>query len=343
MKSHVLVRRGAISLRTPTRVVVTGLTLVVAALLVGVLALGLGDYPISATQVLGSIVGTEENTLVRYFVTELRAPRVVGALVVGAALGVSGAIFQNITGNPLGSPDIIGFTTGAATGALVQIIVAGESGSAIGFGAVAGGMLTALCVRLLVGPGGMTGQKLVLVGLGVGATLAAVNTLLVVRASLESAQNAAQWLAGSLNAVLWSEVAVLALLVGILVVGAALLARPVHLLTLGDDVARSVGVPAQLVRTSAVLLAVALVSVATATTGPIAFVALAAPQVARRIAGVPTPGVGTSAVTGALIVLVGDQIAQHAFPATELAVGVVTGALGGIYLIGLLALEWRKR
>lgn len=302
----------------------------------------LGDYGIGPRGVVDALLGRGEDRLATYFVTELRAPRVVGAVVVGMALGVAGSLLQSVTRNPLGSPDIIGFTVGAATGALVQIIVVGAAGAAVGVGAVIGGLATAGLVVVLAGRHGLTDQRLVLIGIGVGATLAALNTLLVVRASLAAAQRAGYWLAGSLNAVLWPKVLVAAAVVVPLLVVAALLHRPLSQLSLGDDVARASGIDVERLRLLAVLVGVALVSVATATTGPIAFVALAAPQIARRLAGVALLGVAGPALTGGVLVLLADMIAQHLFAPTELAVGIVTGALGGVYLIGLLATEWRR-
>lgn len=321
--------------------VVTVATVLALAALV-VLSLGMGDYTVGPGQVLAAVLGGGDDPLASYFVTELRAPRAVAAVAVGAALGLSGALFQTITRNPLGSPDIIGFTTGAATGALVQIIVFQTSGPAVGLGTLVGGAATAGLVRLLLGRDGLGGASLVLVGLGVGATLAALNTLLVVRASLESAQTAGQWLAGSLNTMLWPKVLVVLALVVVLAVALLPISRGLQQLSVGEDAARATGVPVAQVRAGAVAVAVALVSLATALTGPIAFVALAAPQVARRLCGLTSPGLVSSAVTGAFLVLGADLVAQHVFT-RELAVGVVTGALGGVYLIGLLALEWRRR
>jgi iron complex transport system permease protein len=341
--SEVTLRLAHASVRFRLRVAaVLAATLVLIAV-AAVVALMLGDYDLGPGQVLKALTGSAEDPLAAYFVRDLRAPRVVAAIVVGAALGVSGSLFQNVTGNPLGSPDVIGFTTGAATGALLQIIVLDGSTRSVAVGALLGGLATAALVHLLVRPHGLTGQRLVLVGIGVGATLAALNTLLVVRASLVAAQTAAQWLAGSLNAMLWPRVLLTLVAVAVLIVAAVGLQRPLAQLALGDDAARASGVPVGMVRGSALLVGVALVSVATAATGPIAFVALAAPQVARRLAGTPTPGLAGPAVTGALLVLVSDVLAQRLFAPTELAVGVVTGALGGVYLIVLLAGEWRKR
>lgn len=339
---RVLVRRGRWSLRFGVRTAVV-LALTLAGLVVGcVVGLLLGDLDLSVAQVLGALAGDTTDPLAAYFVTEVRLPRVVAGAVVGIALGVAGSLFQNVTANPLGSPDILGFTTGAATGALVQIIWWDGGPVAVALGALVGGVSTALLLWLLTRSSGLTGQRLVLVGIGVGAGLAALNTLLVARASLVAAQTAAQWLAGSLNAVLWPRAALTAGVVGVLLVPVVALARPLAMLALGDDACRAAGVEAQRVRTAAVLVGVALVSVATAATGPIGFVALAAPHISRRLARSPTPGLVGPALVGAVLVVASDVVAQRIFAPTQLAVGVVTGALGGVYLVALLATEWRR-
>ena len=335
-------RAGAISIRFRHRSAVVVASALVVLVIAATVALMLGDYGLGPAEVWSALLGQSSDPMATYFVQDLRAPRILAAVTVGAALGIAGSLFQNITGNPLGSPDILGFTTGAATGALVQIIVLGGSTDEIAIGALAGGLLTAAVVHLLTRTTGMTGQRLILVGLGVGALLAAVNTLLVVRASLVAAQTAAQWLAGSLNAMLWPKALLTLAAVVVLAVAAMTVARPLAQLALGDDVARASGVPVTGVRTAAVLIAVALVSVATAATGPIAFVALAAPQIARRLMGSATPGLIGSGLIGAVVVLVSDVLAQRLFAPTEVAVGVITGALGGVYLIVLLASRRNK-
>jgi len=340
---HVVLRRGRFSVRFRIRTAAVLAAALLAISTAAAYALVLGELDLSVPQVLTALVGRAEDPLTAYFVTDVRLPRVVTAAIVGAALGVAGATFQTVTGNPLGSPDVIGFTTGAATGALVQIIVLESDPVTIALGALLGGLGTAVLVWWLTRATGLTGQRLVLVGIGVGAGLAALNTLLVARASLVAAQTAAQWLAGSLNAVLWPRTAVTAVAVTVLIVPLVVLARPLAMLALSEDVARGAGVEVQRVRTVVVLAAVGLVAVATAATGPIAFVALAAPQVARRLTGAATPGLASPALTGALLVLASDLVAQHLFSPTQLAVGVVTGAVGGVYLVGLLATQWRRR
>lgn len=334
-------RVGPWSARLRHRVLGATLALLAVLGLLAVAGMMIGDLDLSAGQVLQSLLGRGD-ALTDYFVQEQRAPRVAAAVVIGAGLGVAGALFQGITGNPLGSPDVLGFTTGAATGALVQIIVFDADSTAVALGALAGGLLTALAVHLTTRSAGLTGARLVLVGLGFGALLGALNTLLVEKADLGAAQTAGSWLAGSLNGIGWSRTLLTAAVVLVLLVAALALSRAWQLLSLGDDLAHSLGVPVARVRGLCLLVAVVLVSVTTAAAGPLAFVALAAPQISRRLAGTAVPGICGAALTGAVVVLGSDLLAQRLLAPTQLNVGVVTGALGGVYLIALLALDWKR-
>lgn len=341
--SHAVLRLGPVSLRVARRPLAVATALAVVGALAALVGLMIGDYGVAPAQVFAALSGGSGDPLADYFVAEVRAPRVVVGLLVGAALGTAGAIFQTLSGNALGSPDIIGFTTDAASGALVQIIVLQGDTSATAAGAVIGGLVTAGVVYALAWRGGVTGGRLVLVGIGCSAFLSAANGLLIVKASLVAAQTAAQWLAGSLNAVLWPRALALAIVLAVLLPSAWLLQRPLALIPLGAPTASGLGVPVERVRAALVLIGVALVGVATAATGPIAFVALAAPHLVRRLGRSASPALFGSALMGAVLVVASDVVAQRVFAPTQLAVGVVTGTLGGIYLIVLLAGEWRSR
>ena len=334
------IRRSGLSLRWHQRALLVGVALTLLVCALAATGLLLGELGLTPGQVLSALTGGGD-PLSAYFVTDVRLPRVVAGVAVGAALGAAGALFQTVTGNPLGSPDLIGFTAGSATGAVVAIIVAGGGPATTTTGALIGGGLTAVLIAALSRRHGLTGQRLVLVGLGVGATLTAVDRLLLARADLATAQDAAQWLAGSLNGLLWHRVAPAASGIIALVGIAMVLARPLGMLPLGDDLARATGVQVTRIRGLAVLVGVGLVALATATAGPVAFVALAAPQIARRLTGGAAPAVASAALTGAVLVLASDLIAQRLFAPTQLTVGVVTGAVGGVYLVALLATQWR--
>jgi iron complex transport system permease protein len=326
---------------TAVRTTPVCLTLVAGCLVLGVVAMCTGSLHLSPLQVLDAIRDLGAG-YPRYVVLHERLPRIVVALVFGAALGLSGAVFQSLTRNPLGSPDVIGFSTGAYTGALVVITLIGTASGTVALGALVGGVGTALLVYALAWRGGVAGFRLIIVGIAVTGLLASVNTYLLLRAKLEVAVAAATWGAGSLNLLTWSDVWPALVLVAVLVPVVALLSGPLRQLELGDDAARAHGVPVEPARLSLVVVAVALTAAVTAVAGPIAFVALSAPQVAHRLcrsAGLPLLA---SALTGAFLLLVADFAAQHWLPQV-LPVGVVTVVVGGLYLLWLLANEARRR
>lgn len=316
-----------------------GLALLATCVIVAVVALGTGDYPISPTGVVRSLVG-QGNPATEYIVLDLRLPRVLTALAVGAAFGASGAIFQSLTRNPLGSPDVIGFTAGASVGALIMIILVGGGLLEIASGAVLGGAAAAAAVYLLAYRRGSQGYRLVIIGVAVQALLTAVTTYLLARANIFDSQRAALWIMGSLNARGWAHAAVAGATLAALLPVVLALHRRTLVLEMGDETARSLGVSVERVRLALIATAVALAAVGTACAGPIAFVALAAPQLARRLTRATGPNPLPSAAMGAALLLASDLVAQRALAPTQLPVGVVTAALGGLYLIWLLG--WRR-
>lgn len=335
----VVTLRGPIAAQLPWRVVILNSVLVAVILCLSIWALMQGDREYSAFQVIDTLLGGGTRSS-RIFVP-LRAARIVAALLVGAALGLSGAIFQVISGNTLGSPDIIGFTNGAATGALLQIIVFNSGPVEVAAGAVIGGLATSLLVWLMTRHTGLRGFRLVLVGIGVGSTLAALNSLLVVRASLTQAQTAASWLAGSLNDIVWERSFALMIAMALVVPALLFVTRPLGAIRFGDNVAAGLGVSVNRYRVAALFIGVLLVSLATATTGPVAFVALAAPHIAKTLTKTTGVGLTSSALMGALLVFGSDLIGRYVIPG-GMQVGVVTGAIGGLYLMYLIYLERKK-
>jgi iron complex transport system permease protein len=275
-------------------------------------------------------------------VLDWRAPRVSGAVLGGACLGLSGAIFQSLTRNPLGSPDIIGFNTGAYTGALVALLVFSTGATGGSIGALVGGLVAAFAVAALASKGGLQGYRLIVVGVAISSVLAAVNTYLILRSDLETAIAAATWGMGSFNLVGWAQVVPILIVLVVLCPVLAGTSRSLRLLELGDDAAAGLGVRVGGTRIVLLVLGVAFTAVVTAAAGPILFVALAAPQVAHRLtrsAGVPLLA---SALLGAFLLLGADVLAQRLLAPTQLPVGTITVTLGGLYLIGLLVVRARK-
>lgn len=336
----VLTVRGPVSAQVPWRVLILNVALVALIAALAFWGMLQGDYKIAPEKLIPALLGEGKQITVAF--AQQRAARIVAALLVGAALGLSGAIFQVISGNALGSPDIIGFTNGAATGALLQIIVFNSGPVEVALGAVVGGLATSVLVWLLTRRTGLHGFRLVLVGIGVGSTLAAFNSLLVVRASLTQAQTAASWLAGSLNDITWERTYALLGLLLVVTPLLLMLVRPLGAIRFGDQVASGLGVSVNAYRVAALFIGVLLVSLATATTGPIAFVALAAPHIAKTLARSGGVGFTSAALMGALMVLGSDLIGRFAVPGRIIQVGVVTGAIGGLYLIYLIYLERKK-
>jgi iron-siderophore transport system permease protein len=331
-----------VSVRVRRRPIVVSGVLAVILVALFVFALGTGDFPISPGDVIASLLGGgDEGT--RFIVRDLRLPRAVCAILVGVALALSGAIFQALTRNPLGSPDIIGFPQGASVGALVVITIIGGSGAVVALGAIVGGALTALAVYGLAFKRGATsGYRIILVGVAISFMLLSVIDYLLARARIEEAQEATRWLLGSLNNRSWDDVLPVAVVVALLLPALVPATRSLRALELGDDSANGLGVQVERARLGLIGLAVGLVSITTVAVGPIGFVALTAPQIARRLARSAGPPMVCSALTGAVIVLASDIAAQRIIGSTPLPVGVMTGTFGGLYLAWLLTMEWRS-
>lgn len=335
--SRVRIVRGPRDARVlvDVRVLVVSGILAVLIVATGAIALTLGESELSVGDVFAALVGAAEPGTAR-IVTEWRLPRIVVAILGGAALALSGAIFQSMTRNPLGSPDIIGFSTGAYTGALVVTLVLGASSLFVPAGAFAGGLAAALAVFLLSRRSGTQGFHLIVVGIAISAVLTAVNAYLLATAQLEEAMSVAIWGAGTLNGMRWAQVLPVAAVLVIAALVLAASARRLMVLELGDDHARMLGVGAARTRIVLLVAGVALVSAITAVAGPITFIALAAPQIARRLTRATGPNLLASATLGAFLLLVSDVIAQRVIAPGQLPVGVVTACLGGAYLVWLL-------
>ncbi|MFI8964115.1 FecCD family ABC transporter permease [Streptomyces sp. NPDC053493] len=331
-------RAGGLSVRYAPRALVSVAGLLVLALAAAVVLIGSGDLPVAPGDVVSTLLGGGTE-IQKIAVMDLRLPRVLVGVFVGAALGIGGAVFQSLSRNPLGSPDVIGFGQGSTVGALAVIVLFQGSAAAAAGGAVVGGLVTGTVIYLLAWKRGVNGYRLVLVGIGAAAMLTAVIHYLLTKAQLVDATRAVVWMTGSLDGrdmeQFWPLFTVSCVLLP-LILGHG---RALRMLEMGDDAAYALGVKVE--RTRIVLLgaAVLLVAVATAAAGPIVFVSLSAPQLARRLTRSPGPNLAASALMGTALLLVADWCATNAFGERQLPVGVVTGVLGGCYLLWLLVSE----
>lgn len=330
---------------------------VVLALAVAVFALfcldiAVGDTTIPLGRVL-DVLGGGGTRSQRFIIIESRLPRALTAVVVGAALGLSGALMQSILHNPLAGPDVLGITTGASVGAVAVLV--GSGGATTGLiatigaplAALTGGLLTAVVIYLLAwgrgraGERGVTGFRLVLIGIGVNAVLMSVISWLLTRASLTDAARAQIWLNGSLNAADMARVVPAAIALAVVTGVSLVSARTLAALRLGEESTRVLGVRIQAQQALLIGASVVAASVATAAVGPVGFVALAAPQIARMALRTPGEPLIASALTGAGLVAGADIVSRTLLP-VDLPVGIVTAALGGPFLLYLLVRMNRK-
>ncbi|QTX05186.1 FecCD family ABC transporter permease [Agromyces archimandritae] len=311
-------------------------------LVVGVIALQLGAAGLTVDRVLAALVGAGDDGD-RFVVMRLRLPRVLAAVVVGAAFALAGAVFQSVLRNPLASPDILGIAGGASLGAVWAILVLGLGGLAVSGVAFAGALVIAGLIWAFAWRQGLHGIRFILVGVGFAYLCSSVLAWLLARGEVREAQSVLVWTVGSIADIRGEELGMLAIAVAVLalVVGAA--SRPLRALALGDDHARGLGVDAGRAKLVLLFAAVGLVAVATSAAGPVAFVALIAPAIARRLQGDGAAALAASVAVGAALTLSADVIGQYAIPGLTAPVGIVTGLIGAPYLLWLLATDERRR
>lgn len=311
--------------------------LVLAGLVAGVVAafaarVLLGDYTFTVPDFVRILFG-EQIPVSTFILMETKLPRAVLAVLVGVGLGTAGSLFQMLLRNPLASPDIVGVSQGASAAGIVAILVFDLRGAAVSLFAVCGAVAIAALVRWVAGTTG--GYRLVLVGVGVATAMVSIVQYLLARSNIYDVQLALRWLVGSLNNVPWQTIGVLAAALAVLLLLLAVLARALPALEMGADAAAGLGVGRH--RTDALLLVgVLLTAVSVAAAGPVAFVAFMAGPIARAFMG-GRHSLVAGALVGALLMLLADYVAAYLIPGVVLPVGIVTGAVGGPFLLWLLA------
>lgn len=349
--------RPRFSLRIDLRVPLVLLVLTAVTAVGLVLHVSVGSFAIAPDDVVRALLGSgtpEQDFIVR----TLRLPRALVAFAVGAGFAVAGAILQGVTRNPLASPDILGLTSGASLGAVAVIVVlpadptATATGSfvaptlplsALPFFAFLGAAIAGACTYSLAWKGRSSSPiRLILVGIGIAAVAQAfVSLILATSPRFLGVANAVTWLVGTVYAKNWQHLLPLLAWLAVLLPFVAVSSRHINLLQMGDEVARGMGATVERWRLALLIASVAIVGACTATAGPVAFVGLMAPHIARRLVG-PLHGglVPTAAMVGGAVVVVADLAARGLFAPIDIPVGVVTAAVGAPYLIVLL---WRTR
>ncbi|PSB06785.1 iron ABC transporter permease [filamentous cyanobacterium CCP1] len=328
-----------VSMRIDRRVPIVLLSLALSILIVMVVSIGYGEYPIPPLTVIQTVLGLPTDNLDYVFVIHtLRLPRVITACMVGMGLAVAGTVMQGLFRNPLAAPDIIGIDAGASLAA-VSIIVLFPSLpiSLLPLAAFAGAFLAALLIYSLSWNNGSSPIRLILVGVGIGMITSALTTLMITFGNIYDVSQALVWLAGSVYGRSWEHITALVPWLVIFLPLSLLLARDLNTLNLGDDLARGLGNPVEWQRGLLLITCVALAGSSVATAGTIGFVGLMAPHVARQLVGTTHEGlIPTSALVGGLIVSLADLLGRSLFAPIELPCGIVTAAVGAPYFLYLL-------
>ncbi|MFF1958131.1 FecCD family ABC transporter permease [Streptomyces sp. NPDC058220] len=331
---YALVRtgRGSFLLHRRAAVVAGALTVLLAGVCVAYLSVG--ESFVAPSEVLKVLLG--QPSADELVVGTLRLPRMVVGLLVGLAFGIAGALIQTVARNPLASPDIIGISQGASALTVGAMTFGVTSFSVLPYLSVTGGIVAAALVYVFAWRGGLHATRFVLIGIGFAIALRSITTLFLTKGDYLVAQQAQVWMTGSLNGRGWDEAAPLGWVLLVLLPGVLWAAYAQRTVSMDDDTATALGVRLGRVRLGLVLLGVVLASVATGAAGPVDFVALLAPQIARRMTRTAQIPLLCSALLGAVIVVLGDLLARKLLSPTELPVGVLTAAVGAPYLIWLI-------
>ena len=326
----------AIEPGAPSRTPV-GVALTLGCLVLGLVAsLCIGAVSIPVAELLALLQG-EAAEVTERIVLDARLPRAVCAILVGANLAVSGVLLQSVTRNPLADPGIIGVTAGAGVAATIVLAVLPGAAASLPLAAFVGAMVSAVFVYAVSWRpgGGASPVRMVLAGVAVNAILGAVIGLLIT-AYADRIPAVMFWTTGSFNGRGWSH-ALLVLPYSILGLAMAVyLRRSVRVLALGDDTAATMGVRVERTRLLAFAAAALLAGSAASIAGLVGFVGLVVPHIVRLLLGSNRAIVPVAAVAGAAVLLWSDLVARTVLAPSELAVGVVTGLIGGPYFIALL-------
>lgn len=308
--------------------------LLIIIIITALLSIMLGNTIYSFSDTFNAVIGNEVKGA-SFAVQQIRLPRVLAAILVGFSFGIAGDIFQTMFRNPLANPNVIGITSGASAFAVFCILILNTNYSVTSSAAIIGGLLTVTAIYILSNINRFSIGKLVLIGIGIQAFMNALISYFLLIGSERNLNSALRWLSGSLNGVTLSQLPILFITLMILVPVIIYFAKSLSLFELGEEASKALGNNNGLTRIILMLSSVILISLATAITGPIAFISFLAGPIAKRLIGGSRSSLLTAGFIGILLVLLGDLLGQYAF-STRYPVGVITGIIGSPYLIYLL-------
>lgn len=302
------------------------------------LSLAVGSNTVPLDEV-GAVLTGSGSPEARYVVADLRVPRTVAALVVGAALGAAGALIQAFTRNPLADPGILGVNAGAAFAIALGVVFFGlRSTGTLVWPGFAGALIVTAAVYVIgsSGRGPADPVRLTLAGVAIGAVFAGLTTGLTL-SDPDAFEQMRSWNAGSLLGRGLDVVVPVLPFVGLALAAAALLAPGLNALALGDDVARAQGANVTGIRIGVIVAVTLLAGSATAVAGPISFVGLMVPHIARWMFGVDQRRILAASVAFApIVVLLSDVLGRVLIAPAEIPVGIMTALVGAPVLIALV-------
>jgi len=307
--------------------------LAITALCLICLNMMIGEKNYSLLQVANTLLGNSQEGA--YIIAKLRFPMTIAALFSGIAFGVAGHIFQTLLKNPLASPDIIGVSSGSTAAAVYCILFLNMNRGLVSLIAVLAGICTSVLIYKIAYINTFSANRLILVGIGTQAVFTALISWMIMTASEYDVPTAMRWMNGNLNGIVTDSLPLLILVVIICLACIICLRHAMASLVLGDAYGTILGINVNLIRTLLIILSVILIAFATAITGPISSIAFLSGPIAKRICGYNQSNIISSGLVGAILVLAGDFIGQNMLY-TRFPVGVITGLLGGPYLIYVL-------
>jgi len=314
-------------------------------------SLTLGTVDISLADGLNAIVGNSSSAQINTILFDIRLPRILLAISVGAVLASTGAVMQGLFRNPLADPSLIGVSSGASVGASLMIVTTGgfiQVGALMGLslvalGAFLGGFAATLLVyRLATSNIGTSVTTMLLAGIAIGALAGALNSLLSYFSDNDMLRQISLWQMGNLSGASWAKVSIMGVVTVLLLVSFPRESKALNALLLGESEARHLGIDVQRVKRRLIVLTALGVGVSVALAGLVGFVGLIIPHMVRLVIGPDHRWlIPASALAGATLLVIADSLARIVVIPAELPTGILTALLGAPFFVALL-LQQRK-
>ena len=335
--------------RFSARSLITTLTILLPV--VTLVSLVTGTVNITISDALNALLGNATNQQISTILLDIRLPRILMAIFVGAVLASTGAVMQGLFRNPLADPSLIGVSSGAAVGASLMIVTAGgfiHSGALVGLslvavGAFVGGFTATLLVYRLATSGiGTSVTTMLLAGIAIAALAGALNSLLSYFSDNDMLRQISLWQMGNLSGASWLKVGIMGSAALVLLILFPRDSRALNALLLGESEARHLGIDVQRVKRRLILLTALGVGISVALAGLVGFVGLIIPHMVRLAIGPDHRWlVPASALAGATLLVIADSLARIVVIPAELPTGILTALLGAPFFVVLL-LQQRK-